>query len=153
LSAKWRRNRKNPNRFHVARNNYNKNANKRNFPIWYLRSTKNRKRVSPLKYSILKINKKIGWKDPKPLIDVLEDKDEIIVVADFAGFKKENLKIKIKDQRLVLSAKALERKYYKSLNLPKKVIPESLRTRYKNGVLEIRLKKDIKEKAIDELAG
>jgi len=33
------------------------------------------------------------------------------------------------------------------------VIPESLRTRYKNGVLEIRLKKETKEKAIDELAG
>jgi HSP20 family molecular chaperone IbpA len=152
LSAKWRRNRKNSNRFHVIRN-FNKNANKRNFPIWYARSSKIKKRLHPLKYDVLRIDKKTGWKEPKPLIDVLEDKDEIIVVADFAGFKKENLKIKIKNQRLILSAKALERKYYKSLNLPKKVIPESLRTRYKNGVLEIRLKKDIKEKAIDELAG
>ncbi len=127
--------------------------NKKNFPMWHIKSSKFKKRKCPLKYRVLRADKKVSWKEPKPLIDILEEKDEIVVVADFAGFKRENLRIKVKNQRVLLSAEAPERKYCKSLNLPKRVIPESLRTRYKNGVLEIRLKKEAKEKPIDELAG
>ena len=33
------------------------------------------------------------------------------------------------------------------------VIPNSIRTAYKNGVLEIRLRKAIEEKAVDKVAG
>ena len=152
MSAKWRRNRKNSNWFHAIRN-FNRCRNKKNFPMWHIKSSKFKKQTYPLKYRVFRVDKKVGWKEPQPLIDILEEKDDIIVVADFAGFKRENLRVKVKNQRLLLSAEAPERKYYKSLNLPKRVIPESLRTRYKNGVLEIRLKKETKEKAIDELAG
>ena len=144
MSAKWRR-RKNSNWFHVTRK-------KRNFPIWYIKSLKVKRQTYPAKYKIFRINMK-NWRDPKPLIDILEDKDDIVIVADFAGFKRENLRIRMKNQKLVLSAESAERKYYKSLNLPKRVVPKTLRTRYKNGVLEIRLRKEVKEKAIDELAG
>jgi len=90
---------------------------------------------------------------PEPLIDVLEEKNEITVLVEVAGYKKENVKINLRDQRLILSAETSERKYYKSLNLPKRVIPETLQVTYKNGVLEIRLKKAVEEKTIDEVAG
>ena len=63
------------------------------------------------------------------------------VVAEIAGFNKETLKIHVKDQKLTLSAKAKDRRYYKSLNLPKVVIPDVMYTKYKNGVLEIKLRK------------
>lgn len=89
----------------------------------------------------------------EPLIDVLDEKDEIMVLVEAAGYRKENVKINLKDQRLILSAETSERKYYKSLNLPKRVIPETLQVTYKNGVLEIRLKKAVEEKTIDEVAG
>jgi HSP20 family protein len=92
-------------------------------------------------------------KEPQPLLDVLEEKNEIIVVAEFAGFNRESLKISVENQRLTLCAESLDRKYYKSLNLPKRVIPSTIRTTYKNGVLEIQLKKVIQEKTIDEVAG
>jgi HSP20 family molecular chaperone IbpA len=52
-----------------------------------------------------------------------------------------------------LSAETSNRKYHKSLNLPSGVIPKSIRTAYKNGVLEIRLKKVAKEKTMDSMAG
>jgi HSP20 family protein len=93
------------------------------------------------------------WKEPKPLIDVLEEKNKIIVVAEFAGFKRENLKIHVKDQRLILSAESSDRKYHKSLNLPKRVIPSTMCTSFKNGVLEIEFEKAVKEKAIDKVVG
>jgi len=93
------------------------------------------------------------WRQQERLIDVFEEKDEVIVVAEFAGFNRENLRIYVKNQRLTLSAEDLDRKYYKSLNLPMGVIPNSIRTAYKNGVLEIRLKKAKEEKAVDKVAG
>jgi len=92
-------------------------------------------------------------REPKPLIDILEGNDDIMVVAEFAGFNKEDLRINVKDQKLTLSAEASDRKYRKSLNLPKRVIPSTICTTYKNGVLEIRLKKAIEEKAMDKVAG
>ena len=87
------------------------------------------------------------------MIDVLEGNDDIAVVAEFAGFNKEDLRIHVKDQKLTLYAEASDRKYRKSLNLPKRVIPSTICTTYKNGVLEIRLKKAIEEKAMDKIAG
>jgi HSP20 family molecular chaperone IbpA len=92
-------------------------------------------------------------KEPEPLIDVFEERDEIVVVAEFAGFSRENLRVDVKNQKLILSAQASDRKYYKSLNLPNRVISETLRLAHKNGVLEIRIKKVAEEKTIDKVAG
>jgi len=79
--------------------------------------------------------------EPKPLIDIFQESNFITIVAEIAGFNKETLKIHVKDQKLTLSAKSKDRRYYKSLNLPKVVIPDVIYTKFKNGVLEIKLKK------------
>jgi len=79
--------------------------------------------------------------NPKPLIDIFQENNWITVVAEIAGFNKESFKINVKDQKITLSAKSKERRYYKSLNLPKVVIPSDIHTTFKNGVLEIKLKK------------
>jgi HSP20 family molecular chaperone IbpA len=79
--------------------------------------------------------------EPKPLIDIFQESKYITIIAEIAGFNKETLKIHVKDQKLTLSAKSKERRYYKSLNLPKVVIPDAMYTKFKNGVLEIKLKK------------
>jgi HSP20 family molecular chaperone IbpA len=79
--------------------------------------------------------------DLKPLIDVFQENNWITIIAEIAGFNKESFKINVKDQKITLSAKSKERRYYKSLNLPKVVIPNDIHTTFKNGVLEIKLKK------------
>jgi HSP20 family protein len=109
--------------------------------------------VHPSRYGTPKTNGGGRMREPEPLIDILEEKGEIIVVAEFVGFSRENLRINVKNQRLTLSAETPNRKYYKSLNLPKRVIPNAIRTTYKNGVLEIQLKKAVEEKTIDRVAG
>lgn len=81
------------------------------------------------------------FEEPKPLIDIFQDNNNITIIAEIAGFNKETFKINVKDQKITLSAKSKERRYYKSLNLPKVVIPDETHTKYKNGVLEIKLKK------------
>ena len=93
---------------------------------------------------------KTKWDEPKPLIDIFQDNNWINIIAQIAGFNKETLKINVTDQKLTLSAKAKDRKYYKSLNLPKVVIPNVIHTTYKNGVLEIKLKKAIKEQTTNQ---
>ena len=84
---------------------------------------------------------KRNFQEPKPLIDIFQENNYITIVAEIAGFNKETLKINVKDQKLTLSAKSKDRRYYKSLNLPKVVIPDVMYTKFKNGVLEIKLKK------------
>ena len=95
----------------------------------------------PQKRHIFRSFQKGKWKAPKPLIDIFQEKSWITIVAEIVGFNKETMKINVKDQKITLSAKAKDRRYYKSLNLPKIVIPNVMHTTYKNGVLEIKLKR------------
>jgi HSP20 family molecular chaperone IbpA len=79
--------------------------------------------------------------EQKPLIDIFQENNTITIVAEIVGFNKDSLKINVKDQKITLSAKSKDRRYYKSLNLPTVVIPNAMHTKFKNGVLEIKLKK------------
>jgi HSP20 family molecular chaperone IbpA len=142
LSVKWRRNKKVSKKFKIV-GALNKGKGKKapTFPM----NSKITKWRSPQKIDFQKVYRGKRWKELEPLIDVLEEKDDVVVVAEAKGFNKENLRIQVENQRLTLSAEALERRYRKSLNLPARVIPNTMRTRYKNGVLEIRLKKAAEE--------
>jgi HSP20 family molecular chaperone IbpA len=104
--------------------------------------------VHPRKYHLPRRFGKESLREPKPLIDIFQEESWVTIVAEIAGFNRETLKIDVKDQKLTLSAKAKERKYYKSLNLPNVVIPNVIHTTYKNGVLEIKLKKAFPEETI-----
>ena len=83
------------------------------------------------------------FQEQKPLIDIFQESNFITVVAEITGFNKDTLKIHVKDQKITLSAKSKDRRYYKSLNLPKVVIPDVMYTKFKNGVVEIKLKKAV----------
>jgi HSP20 family molecular chaperone IbpA len=149
MSAKWRRSRK-----HL------KWLDLKSFKIIPKPATKTPRmenyktaRVYPKKYRLPKRLGKGKYKEPKPLIDMFQDKSWVTIVAEIAGFNQETFKILVKDQKLTLSAKAKDRRYYKSLNLPKVVIPAVAHTTFKNGVLEIKLKKAAKEETMKQEAG
>lgn len=151
MSAKWRRHKKTTKKFNLF-NVFSKTKEK-NVPRTFRVKTSNVKpSARKIKYKVQTIPEG-KLKEPPRLIDVIEENDEIAVFAEFAGFDRENLRVSVKNQRLTLSARASERRYHKSLNLPKRVIPESLCTTYKNGVLEIRLKKVLEQQALDKIAG
>ncbi len=109
--------------------------------------------VHPRKYHRPTKFGKETLKDPKPLIDVFQGESWVTIVAEIAGFNRETLKIDVKDQKLTLSARAKERRYYKSLNLPNVVIPNVIHTTCKNGVLEIKLEKAAPQGNIKKQAG
>ncbi|MEB3757542.1 MAG: Hsp20/alpha crystallin family protein [Desulfurococcales archaeon] len=92
-------------------------------------------------------DKPVITNEMEPLVDVFEDNGEIIVVAEVPGVSKDDIEIKVKPKQLIIKAKGKDRKYYKTIDLPKEVIPEKAKASYKNGVLEVRLKaKDVSEK-------
>ncbi len=149
MSARWRRSRKHQSwldfkTFKVAPKSPSKAPRMENFKA---------ARVHPQKYRLPKRFAKGKYKEPKPLIDMFQDSAWVTIVAEIAGFNQDTVKVSIKDQKLILSAKAKDRRYYKSLNLPKVVIPTVAHTTFKNGVLEIKLKKAMKEETIKPQAG
>ncbi|MEM2105615.1 MAG: Hsp20/alpha crystallin family protein [Candidatus Bathyarchaeia archaeon] len=149
MSAKWRRSRKNSRWLKAFKESKDFIDIKKHVNVKRIKMRKN-----PQAHSIsinLRTAKK--WREPKPLVDIFEEGDEIVVVAGLAGFSRENLKVKAKEQQLILSAEAFDKRYHKSLNLPSQVIPNTLRATYKNGVLEVRLKKAAEKKVIDRIAG
>jgi HSP20 family molecular chaperone IbpA len=134
LSTKWKRSRKHLKWLELA-------SGKHHSRVLRATNLRTNRIIHPPYYRSSKNSSKRRWKEPKPLIDIFQEKNWITVVAEIAGFNRETLKINVKDQKITLSAKAKNRRYYKSLNLPKVVVPNAVHTTYKNGVLEIKLKK------------
>ena len=146
MSARWRRSRKQQKWLDLQNLRISPKPNAK-----ILRFEKlNPRKIHPQKYRLPKRLLKGEYKDPKPLIDIFQGPNWITIVAELAGYNQETFKINVKDQKLTLSAKAKDRRYCKSLNLPKVVIPNIVRTNYKNGVLEIKLKKAIKQQTIKQ---
>ena len=95
------------------------------------------------------------WKEP--FIDIFDTNEEFIITADLPGVKKENIKLKATSNMIYIEAQVkreqeLERKvamrieryytgYRRVIRLPEEVIPEKVKAKYNNGVLEIRVPK------------
>ncbi len=77
----------------------------------------------------------------EPITDVFDEKDEIKVYAEMPGVSAEDIKIDLKEDILVFEAHSGDRKYRKEVLLPAKVKTETLESIYKNGILEIKIKK------------
>ncbi len=88
----------------------------------------------------------------EPLVDVLEEEDKIVIVAEMPGVEKDKIKVKVppSGDRLTIQASNKDRKYYKEVELPVKVKPETAKATYRNGVLEIIIEKAEKKKKARE---
>lgn len=76
----------------------------------------------------------------EPLVDVIEHEDEIWIVAEVPGVGKENIKVRATEDKVIIKAEN-GKKYYKVVDLPAKVDPNTAKASYRNGVLEIKIKK------------
>jgi HSP20 family protein len=93
-----------------------------------------------------------GW---NPAVNVYQDKDQFIVVAELPGLKKEEIEISLHDDTLALSGERkregsseqgllTERfygKYQRSVTLPTAVDPDKVTATYKDGLLQVVLPK------------
>ena len=78
----------------------------------------------------------------EPLADVVEENDEIIVVAEVPGVERDEIKVRIKGTTLTIHADNPDRPYHKEIELPSRVKKDDAKSAIRNGVLEIRLKKE-----------
>jgi HSP20 family protein len=99
---------------------------------------------------------------PSMPVDVIDEKDEISVIADLPGFEKEDIEVYIEDGTLVIRATRKEeveekkRNYirqermygeiYRRIPLPVDIEVEKISARYNNGILEVILPKVGKER-------
>jgi len=77
----------------------------------------------------------------EPIVDVFDEKDHIMVIAELPGVNEEDIKTEIKGDILNISTQKEERKYKKEILLPSKVEADPTSSIYKNGILELKLKK------------
>ena len=75
---------------------------------------------------------------PQPIVEVFEDGDAVIVVAELPGADPEAIVCRADGARLLIEATGV-RRYRKTLTLPVAVRPDGMRQSYRNGILEVRL--------------
>jgi len=77
----------------------------------------------------------------EPLVDVYDEDDCVLVVAELPGVSKEELKVELADDILTLSAEKGERKYRKEVLLPAAVDKAKMTVNCHDGMAEIRIGK------------
>jgi len=83
----------------------------------------------------------------EPLVEVNEDQDQIIVIAEMPGVSKEDIELNATNRSLTISTEKIVfgRSYFKEIDLPAAINSDYAKARYTNGILEVKLKK-LKEK-------
>ena len=73
----------------------------------------------------------------EPLVDVVSSENDVRVLAEIPGVKKEDIDVTVNEKSMVISVDSGERGYYKELDLPGAVDPKSAKSTYNNGILEV----------------
>jgi HSP20 family protein len=76
----------------------------------------------------------------EPLVDLFDEGQEIVIVAELPGVGEEEICVEVQDDILSLETTG-ERKYAKEILLPEAAKATTLQKTYRNGILELRLKK------------
>ena len=77
----------------------------------------------------------------EPMTDVFDEKEEVKIYAEMPGVNEADIKIEVKGDILDIAARSGDRKYHKEVLLPAPVKAGMLTSSFKNGMLEIRIKK------------
>lgn len=77
----------------------------------------------------------------EPITDVFDEKEEVRVYAEIPGVNQEDIKVDLRGDILDIAARSGDRKYHKEVLLKTDVKAATLTHKYKNGILEIRIKK------------
>jgi HSP20 family protein len=73
----------------------------------------------------------------EPLSDIREGVDKVTVILALPGVEKKDIKVTAEDRYLDLEVDSPDKRYSKHLDLPCNVLPGSAEANYKNGVLEV----------------
>jgi HSP20 family protein len=74
----------------------------------------------------------------EPVVDVFEEEDHLLVVAEMPGICVEDLKIEVEDDLLTIAAERGDKKYRKEVLLSASYAREKMQIGCNNGVVEIK---------------
>jgi HSP20 family protein len=77
----------------------------------------------------------------EPAVDVFEEEDHMLVVAEMPGVSAEDVQVTVEDDVLTISAERGEKKYRKEVLLPANSTREKTQVTCNNGVVEIKCMK------------
>jgi HSP20 family protein len=78
----------------------------------------------------------------EPLADVVTTDKEVKVVVEMPGISKEDIKVNAFENKVEIStSEKAERKYHKTVELPPEADIDSVKSNYRNGILEITFNK------------
>lgn len=77
----------------------------------------------------------------EPVTDVIEHDDRLSLTLELPGVEREDVQVFATEERLTIKVDAAGRKYYKEVELPAKVKPDTTEATFKNGVLDVTLQK------------
>ena len=74
----------------------------------------------------------------EPVVDVFEEKDHTLVVAEMPGVSTKDVTLTVKDDLLTIYAEKRDKKYRKEILLPRSYPQEKMKMTCNNGILEIK---------------
>jgi HSP20 family protein len=77
----------------------------------------------------------------EPLVDVHEEEDHVLVIAEIPGVSKKDVELALSGDRLTLEATRGAKHYQKEVLLPGSFSEDNMRWNCKNGILTIRLER------------
>ena len=77
----------------------------------------------------------------EPLVDVFDEDDYVLVVAEMPGIGEEDAQLELKEDILTITAERGEKKFRKEVLLPEALSQEKMSCTCRNGVFEIKLVK------------
>ena len=77
----------------------------------------------------------------EPLVDLIKSNDDLRVVAELPGVNKEDLRLTADENSITIESLTGQPRYQKRVELPESVDPATAKSTYKNGILEVTLKR------------
>lgn len=77
----------------------------------------------------------------EPRVDIIENKKTISITAEIPGVSKDDIELDLTESCLVIKVEREDRRYYKEITLPCKVKTADVTASYRNGVLDVVVKK------------
>jgi len=82
----------------------------------------------------------------EPLTDIIEGDNDVAVTVEIPGVEKEDIDLNVTKENLEIRVDTPQRKYHKNLDLPCDVLPKTTKATYKNGILDVVIKRSEKKK-------
>ena len=82
----------------------------------------------------------------EPLTDIIEGDNDVAVTVEIPGVEKQDIDLNVEKDILEIKVDTPQRKYHKKLDLPCGVLPKTTNATYKNGILDVVVKRTEKKK-------